>query len=106
METSLFCATLFRGKNFNKAVLSVAPERLSVCVITIRIAGFAAREHGLLLSLVASFSFLCRIMFETASFVLWNIDLQRPNDCTVLSLSLFLFFLTARTAGLGLEPSR
>ena len=31
--------------------------------------------------------FLCRIMFETAKFVLWNSDLQRPIDCNVLSLS-------------------
>ena len=80
--------------------MSVAPEGLAFSLVTIRIAGFAAREDGLLLSLVASFSFLCRIMFETANFVLWNIDLQRPIDCNVLSLSLFLF-LAARTAGFG-----
>ena len=85
IETKRFCQSLLKGW------LSVwSPSD-------------AAREDGLLLSLVASFSFLCRIILETACFVLWNIDLQRPIDCNVLSLSCSFPFMTARTTGLGTQ---
>ena len=80
--------------------MSIAPERVGSCLFTIRIAGFAldiSRIAGLasrvmdFIIFTASFSFLSRIMLQTASLSSGAFDLWRPIDFNLLFIPPFLF---------------